>query len=151
MLSAVMIPGRRMVGTSLVRSSTVDSIPTRQSSPLMIASMRPSRSAATSFALVGLGLPDRLALGAAIGQPDRLIRSRAGLESGIRTATVSSPPVVRSGTSGFFLTTMVSGPGQKFSMMATMSELSIGVSWPMSLALAICTIIGLSLGLPLAS
>ena len=108
-------------------------------------------SAITSHALVGLGLPERFALGAAIGHPERFIRSSAALLSGILTATVSSPPVVLSGTPSFFLRTIVSGPGQKLSISATMSALSIGVSWPMSLALDMWTIIGLSLGLPFAS
>ena len=149
--SAVMIPGLSIVGTSPVISTTVDSIPTLQSSPSMMASMRPSMSAMTSLALVGLGLPEMLALGAAIGVSDIVIRSSAALLSGILTATVSRPPVVLSGTSGFFFTTIVSGPGQKFSISATMSALSIGVSLPMSLALAIWTIIGLSEGLPFAA
>ena len=101
-----------------------------------MASILPSISAITSLALVGLGLPERLALGAAIGQHAAFIKSRAGLLSGILTATVSSPPVVLSGTPGFFFTTRVRGPGQKFSIRATMSGESILVNWPMSLALA---------------
>ena len=112
-------------------------MPTRQSSPEITASILPFISAITSFALVGLGLPDILALGAAIGHPAIFIRDKAASLSGILTATVSRPPVVLSGTHSFFFSTIVSGPGQKLSIKATISALSIGVSWPISLALAI--------------
>jgi len=100
---------------------------------------------------VGDGLPEILALGAAMGTPAQFISSKAALLSGILTATVSRPPVVRLGTPSFLFTTNVRGPGQKVSISVTMSGLSIGVSCPMSDALEICTIIGLSDGLPLAS
>ena len=52
----------------------------------------------TWAAVVGLGLPDRLALGAAMGTPDAAIRARAAWLSGMRTATVSRPAVTSSGT-----------------------------------------------------
>ena len=116
----------------------------------MIISIRPSRSSATWDALVGLGRPDALALGAATYTPDCRISSCAIGWDGIRTATVSKPPVVSSGTSGCLSKISVIGPGQNvrarviaFSLIceATRGRLSIS---------AICTISGLSDGLPLA-
>jgi peptide chain release factor 1 len=86
---------------------------------------------------IGLGLPEILALGAAIGQPALFISSKAIGLSGIRMATVFSPPVVMSGTLAFFGKTIVSGPGQKLSIMRTISGVSTGVNSPMLLALAI--------------
>lgn len=64
----------RIVGVSPVISSTVDSIPTWQSPPIKIASIRPSMSATTSLALVGLGLPEILAgcCDRASGLPDEI-------------------------------------------------------------------------------
>ena len=63
-----------------------------------------------------------------MGQPASSMSLRAAFESGMRTATVSNPPVVLSGTSGFFFTTIVRGPGQKFSIIETILALSMGVS-----------------------
>ena len=71
--------------------------------------------ATTCAAVVGLGRPERFALGAATGTPARRIRSRA-TPSGIRTATVSRPAVTREGTRDFFERTRVRGPGQKRAM-----------------------------------
>ena len=97
----VMNPGLSIVGTSDVRSKTVDSIPIAVLSPLTIASILPSISSATSSNVVGLGLPEMLALGAAIGTPAASMISAASRRDGHLTATVSSPPVVTSGTAGF--------------------------------------------------
>ncbi len=58
-----------MVGGSRLMSKTVDSRPTAVSPPLMIQGRRPLRSVITWFAVVGLGRPERLALGAAMGLP----------------------------------------------------------------------------------
>ena len=55
-------------------------------------------SCKTWSALVGLGLPERLALGAAMGTPLAAMRARAASLSGMRTATVSRPAVTSSGT-----------------------------------------------------
>ena len=44
--------------------------------------------------------------------------ARVAAWSGQRIPTVSSPPVVRSGTQGFFFKIIVSGPGQKRSANA---------------------------------
>ena len=103
-------------------------MPTLQSSPLTMASILPERSSITCCAFVGEGLPEILALGAAMGQPAASIKSLAVCVSGSLIPTVSSPPVVASGIPGFFFTTMVSGPGQKFSIKATISSLNLGVS-----------------------
>ena len=76
--------------------------------------MRPSMSSSTSCAVVQLGRPDRLALGAAMGTPaSRMMASVTGW-LGQRTATVSSPAVVSSGMMGRRFRIMVSGPGQNF-------------------------------------
>ncbi len=64
--------------------------------------------------MVGLGLPEIFADGAAMGIPDFFIKSRAILFFGIRTATVLKPPVVIPGTIFDFLRTSVIGPGQNF-------------------------------------
>ena len=64
--------------------------------------------------MVGDGLPEVFALGAAIGTPDSFIIALAILLSGSLTATVSSPPLVASGTIFLFFKTTVIGPGQYF-------------------------------------
>ena len=71
------------------------------------------------MALVGLGLPERLALGAAIGHPGLpdQIKSSPDCPASV-TATVSSPPVVLSGTQAARGPMIVSGPGQNFSVKA---------------------------------
>ena len=66
------------------------------------------------MALVGLGLPEIFADGAAMGRPAFFIRASAILFLGIRTATVFKPPVVISGTIFDFLRISVIGPGQNF-------------------------------------
>ena len=105
-------PGLKITGTSPVISKIVDSRPMALSPPSIIISTRPSRSSDTCEYRVAEGLPDLLALGAAIANPQAFIRLRAILSEGHLTATVDSPPVVSSGISGFFFKTKVSGPGQ---------------------------------------
>ena len=68
-------PRRRMIGSSPVTSTTVDSRPTAVAPPSRIIATRFPRSASTCAAVVGLTRPDRLALGAAIGRSTA--RSRA--------------------------------------------------------------------------
>ena len=58
-----MVPGRRIIGGSEVRSSTVDSRPTAVGPLSRIRSIRPERSLATCAAEVGEIPSDRLALG----------------------------------------------------------------------------------------
>lgn len=72
-------------------------------------------SSATYSAIVGLGFPDALALGAATKPPAASISRCATGCDGNLTATVSSPPVVSSGTVSFLGRIMVSGPGQNAS------------------------------------
>ena len=93
-ISSVMKPGLSITGTSPVTSTIVDSRPMSTAPPSITMSILPSRSSMTCEALVGLGLPDELALGAAIGTPEAFISSLAILFEGILTATLSSPPVV---------------------------------------------------------
>ena len=78
--------------------------------------MRPFISCRTASAVVGLGRPDRLALGAAIGTPAMRIISRHTSWAGHLSATRESPPVARSGTRADFSKVMVNGPGQKVSI-----------------------------------
>ena len=54
-----------------------------------------------------------LALGAATGTPAAAMMARVTAWSGQRIPTVSSPPVVTSGTQSAFGSIIVSGPGQK--------------------------------------
>ena len=67
------------------------------------------------WAVVGLGRPDVLPLGAAMGTPAASMMASVTGWFGQRTPTVSSPPVVRRGTISRRGRIMVSGPGQKFS------------------------------------
>ena len=60
----------------------------------MIMSIRPSISCQTWSAVVGLGRPEVLALGAATGTPASAISRFATGSLGMRMATVSRPPVV---------------------------------------------------------
>ena len=62
---------------------------------------------------MGLGLPDRLADGAAKATPLSLITCCTTGWEGIRTPTVSNPAQVTSLTSSPRGITIVSGPGQK--------------------------------------
>ena len=113
-ISFVTAPGRSMVGRP-IRLTTVDSRPYLHGPPSIIKSTLPSMSCRTCSAVVGLGLPLRFALGAAMGTPAAFISARAVLFSGMRTATVSSPAVTSSGTMELLLNIMVSGPGQNVS------------------------------------
>ena len=76
-ISGVTPPGRKILGNSPVMSTTVDSNPTSQGPPSSTMSMRPSMSSSTCSARVGLGRPERLALGAATGTPAFSISIRA--------------------------------------------------------------------------
>ena len=115
----VIYPGRSMVGVSPVRSTIVDSIPMPTAPPSSIISIRPSISSITCSASVGDGRPEVFALGAAIYTPLSFIRLIATGCDGIRIATVSSPPVVPSGTMLFLFKIIVSGPGQNASISIT--------------------------------
>ncbi len=65
-MSLVIYPGRNITALLPDTSTIVDSIPMSGLPPSIIISIVPSRSSITCFACVGLGLPDKLALGAAI-------------------------------------------------------------------------------------
>ena len=143
-------PGLKRQGTSPDTSTIVDSKPNSQGPPSIIISILPLKSNSTWEALVGLGLPDVLALGAAIGVPLAVIRACAILSSGNLIATVSRPPLVSFGTISLFLNIIVKGPGQKWSASLTaVSGISVTnlLSWERS---EMCSISGLSEGLPLA-
>lgn len=105
-----------MHGTSPLMSSTVDSTPTSQFPPSKISGMRPSMSSMTCLAAVGLGLPLRLALGAATGTLHAFNSAAATGCEGIRTATVGRDAVTTSGICGLRGMSSVNGPGQKASI-----------------------------------
>ena len=110
-----MKPGRNIIGTDVI-SIIVDSIPIPTSPPSNIISIFPFMSSNTCSALVGLGRPEVLALGAAIGVCTAFKKESAPKWFGIRIATVSKPPVVVYGTFSFFSKIIVSGPGQNDSI-----------------------------------
>ena len=97
------------------RSMTVDSSPTSVGPPSTIMSMRPSRSASTWDARVGLGRENRFALGAATGRPAYCDQCPRDWDAtGTRMATVARPAVTSSRhTRTIACSTIVSGPGQK--------------------------------------
>ena len=129
----------------------VDSIPTWQSPPSKIAFILPFISSSTCFAVVGLGLPEVFALGAAIGVPADLINNRAISQLGILMPTVSNPPVVFLGTISLAFKMRVIGPGQKASInFFAFSSTSSAILSISSISL-MCKIKGLSPGLPFAA
>ena len=85
-----------------------------------------------------------------MGTPASFISARAVLLPGSLTATVSRPAVTSSGTIELLLNIMVSGPGQKASARVCALSGTWLQSRLSSLFLAICSISGLSAGLPLA-
>ena len=129
----------------------VDSSPIFTCPPSIIISMASPRSSATCPAVVGLGLPEVLALGAATYPPAARINSCAIRSLGKRTATLSNPPVVSFGTISAFGRIMVNGPGQYFSArILAFSGTSVTILSRSRIS-AICMINGLSDGLPLAA
>ena len=87
--STVIPPGLRIriFPSSFNPSTTVLSNPTPHAPPSMISGTLPSRSLATCSALVGLGFPDVLALGAASGAFATAIKALATGWDGMRMAT----------------------------------------------------------------
>ena len=105
----------------------------------------------TEAAVVGLGRPEIFALGAATGTPALRMSARAISLSGMRMPTVSSPPVMLSGTAAVRFMMSVIGPGQNaassFSAIsgtsaAMVSSMERSAIWRMS---------GLSEGRPFAA
>ena len=113
--SVVTSPGLYIIG-SPDKSITVDSIPTLQSPPSIIASTLPFISSTQCANAVGLGLPDKFALGAAIGTPESSKSLFASDCTGILTPTVSSPAVTSFLILLLFFKIIVSGPGQNLSI-----------------------------------
>ena len=149
--SYVTPPGLNITGFSPVKSTIVDSTPTLHSPPSIIASILPVISFTTCFAFVGLGFPERFALGAAIGTPAAFISFCAVSCNGKRIATVLSPAVTSLGTTDFFFKIIVTGPGIKLSItFFALSGISSAISFICHLS-HICTISGLSDGLPFAA
>ena len=94
----------------------------------------PFRSSRTWAAVVGLGRPELLAEGAAMGRPQVFNISAATGWEGIRIATVGSPAVTSGGTAGFRINSMVKGPGQKASISGRASGETVqrSLSWARS-------------------
>ncbi len=99
-----------------VVSTTVDSTPTIHLSPPIIISTLPIKSSMQCPIVVGLGLPDRFAEGAAIGVLESSINFLATLFEGILIPTHLSPAVTLSGIMSDFGIIIVIGPGQKASI-----------------------------------
>ena len=76
-ISYVINPGLKIIGGLTVTSMIVDSSPIPTIPPSIIISIRPSMSSITCSPKVGLGFPERLALGAAILTPAALISACA--------------------------------------------------------------------------
>ena len=146
-----MYPGRKRTGFSPATETTVDSTPTAQGPPSKIRGSRPSMSARTSWAVVGLGRPERLADGAAKAQPDASITCRTTGWLGIRMPTVSRPAQHSSATSGPRGMMMVSGPGQKAAASSCARSGKSPTSPGSILTSSMWTMRGLSWGRPLAA
>ena len=116
-----------------------------------MAGIRPFISLKTCCAVVGEGLPERFADGAAMGQPLALIIARAVVFDGILIPTVSSPPLVTNGILSDFGIIIVSGPAQNFSAHFSASTGISVTRGSISSNELICTIKGLSAGLPFAA
>ena len=76
----------------------------------------PFKSSITCSTLVGDGLPDKFAEGAATGKSTAFKIAWAISLLGSLIATVSSPPVASSGIRSDLLKIIVRGPGQNFSI-----------------------------------
>ena len=96
----------------------VDSTPTAHGPPSNMPSILPSMSSIMSLMHVGLGRPEVLPEGAAMGTSAAAMIARVTGWFGQRTPTVSRPPVVRSGTMGLRGRIIVRGPGQNRSASA---------------------------------
>lgn len=85
----------------------------------MIPDIFPYKSSITCYEVVGLGLPDVLALGAARGNSSLSRTYKAILWSGILNTTEGRPPVTESGTILDFGNRSEIGPGQnRFPMIS---------------------------------
>mmetsp|Transcript_19577 Transcript_19577/g.77994 ORF Transcript_19577/g.77994 Transcript_19577/m.77994 type:complete len:214 (+) Transcript_19577:2431-3072(+) len=152
----VIDPGRRIVGGFVVVSSTVDSMPRMTCPPSRTEWILPPRSVMTCDARVGEGLPEELADGAAMGRPVAARREHATGCFGTRTATVSKPAVTSEeifdvGCSVDKGRTRLRGPGQNFSASKSAgADIAANPASSRASRLAMCTISGLSAGLPFA-
>ena len=108
--------------------------------------MRPSMSSNTCRAVVGLGLPLRLALGAAMGVPAARMSARAASLAGMRMPTVSSPALTAEEMRSDLGRISVIGPGQNASISSFAPSGISRTSGAISSRLATCTISGLSAG-----
>ena len=149
-ISFVIAPGRRITALSPDASTMVDSTPKSQAPPSRIMGIFPSISTKTDSAVVGLGRPEILAEGAAMGTPAAAIKARATSCSGMRTPTVASPPVILSGTMLLRGRIKVMGPGQKAAMSFSAFSGIVAAIWSIIERLATWRIKGLSEGRPLA-
>ena len=107
-------------------------------------------STSTDSAVVGLGRPEMLADGAAMGTPAAAIKALATSCSGILTPTVAKPPVILSGTMALRGRIKVMGPGQKAAISFSAFSGIRAAIWSIMERLATWRISGLSDGRPLA-
>jgi len=117
-------------GGSTEQSTMVDSSPIRLGLPRRIQLILPSRSCATVFQSVELGLPEMLAEGAATGWRQLQRNSVAVGCDGQRIPTVGKPAVTMSGIERFFFTTTVSGPGKKRPIRSDACSLTCSATSP---------------------
>ena len=113
--------------------------------PSKIISISSCISLYTSWALVGDGLPDLFAEGAAIGHPDLSIKNLAISSEGFLIATVSPPQLTTSLTLSLFLKIIVNGPGHKLSINFFWSSVISDDKFFTISSLVTCKINGLSL------
>ena len=114
--SLVTYPGRSILTESSPSIAiTVDSRPISDCPPSTTAAILPFISRITCCADVGLGYPEILADGAAIGLPESSISLCITGCEGTRIPTVSRPPDVIIGILSFLGRIIVRGPGQKCS------------------------------------
>ncbi|MCY1243554.1 hypothetical protein D9M72_565730 [compost metagenome] len=144
-------PGRSSRISSPSTLMIVDSKPISAGPASRISFSFSPRSASTWTALVGLILPEVLALGAASGRPKRAI-TRREKPSGMRMPSVSRPAEASACTllSGRCGKISVRGPGQKVS--ARRREIGSKRTWASAIAMSeTCEISGLKRGRPFIS
>ena len=97
-MSAVTAPGRRIVGGSLVRSSTVDSTPIVVGPPSTTRSMRPLKVVDDVRCLRRAGARKEIGARRGDGHSGGIDERTSDRMNGTRTATVERPAVTSSGT-----------------------------------------------------
>src|SRR5438093_12161674 len=107
MLAGAIKPGRNNRAGDTLMSKTVDSKPPAVGPASNTSGIWPSKEETTCSARVGDKWDDRLALGAASGNPVACSNAWATGCDGTRSATVGPPAVTKAGTRGEVGTTSV--------------------------------------------